>query len=177
MSRKGCRGDRGGLSPVERLLVAIYERALKDWIQLYDDEPEKQEQAYDALCWLMSDEKVAEDYFTFIYVCDALGWSPEVIRKKTVELFYKAIAERKRQLLVDALTCFENYKTISIRKRYRYLSWVLDETDSEFSFISSCRCFGLDHNAIRRQLFELLEGHRKTTDLAFLRNECYSTIN
>jgi hypothetical protein len=61
------------LSPESRLMVAMYERAMEDWIGCATGTSgNKWDLAVDAVDWILSDNDPADaNYFPFLFICAA----------------------------------------------------------------------------------------------------------
>ena len=66
--------NNGGFNPEKRLLAAVLQRAITDYLT---GEGELQEQAKD---WIYADEEGSEA-FGFTYICEALDFHLEELRK------------------------------------------------------------------------------------------------
>lgn len=75
-SNQNVQKNNGGFNPERRLLAAILQRAIADYVF---GEGELKESAY---LWLFgSEEGEAMDTFAFSYVCEALDFHKEELRK------------------------------------------------------------------------------------------------
>lgn len=78
----------GTLTSVERLMVALYERALKDLTQCVASKGrDKWSRAYDALYWFLDDDERVDEGYPFRYVCEMLDWDPALVRARSRRLF------------------------------------------------------------------------------------------
>ena len=86
-------GNRGGIPPSHRLLVAIIRRAVWDFVLYKDvkkkDDPALHEIGVDAAAWLFWDGQEEHDgdgRYTFLYICSVLGIEPRRIRETAAKL-------------------------------------------------------------------------------------------
>ena len=97
-SNNTVQSDRGGFNPERRLLAAVLQRAITDYLT---GEGELQISAYE---WLFGAEAPGED-FCFSYVCEALDFHREELRKAVAKQHAQLLAERGELAPETAIRC------------------------------------------------------------------------
>jgi hypothetical protein len=87
--------SNGGFNPEKRLLAAVLQRAITDFLT---GDGEVQLSARD---WLFSDEGTSET-FCFLYICEALDFNAGELRKAVSRQFEKQAEEDRNKLLAAA---------------------------------------------------------------------------
>lgn len=78
----------GQLCPTRRLIFAVLQRAIWDFVQFADtpDGHPGKRLAIDAAEWLFSDDEPSEDRYTFVFVCEALNLDPGMLRNRVMDM-------------------------------------------------------------------------------------------
>lgn len=164
------------LTPAECLMVAVYERALKDWMQcITSNNLDKWEMGYDAVQWFLSDDD-SKDYCSFGYVCEILSWNPVKIRKRTAEVFDMSVTLMYRSRLLAAVNCYRNIKNKRWKKAYKVLAWIMSDSEDEGSFIAACKHFNIPAEETRDRLSKSFKTLKTNGYFKFLKNKKFNII-
>ena len=77
----------GGFNPERRLLAAVLQRAITDYLT---GDGEIQSSAQE---WLFTEEDVSGDTFCFAYICEALDFHVSELRKAVLRQYERQVAE------------------------------------------------------------------------------------
>ena len=94
----------GGFNPERRLLAAVLQRAITDYLT---GDGEIQSSAQE---WLFSEEETATDTFGFSYICEALDFHANELRKAISRQYQRQLAENNS----TRLQIVESIETLSV---------------------------------------------------------------
>lgn len=144
LTSRRCLPEDVHLDSIERLAVAIYERAIKDWIQGFISSKEDRWMwSFSAAQWLLDDDMDIE-YFSFRWVCEIMNWDREHVRQRSIMLFEMALAEKMRRRMVAAMNMFKKRVVPKWEKLGHLIEWALSDYPGDQSFTNACRLLRLD---------------------------------
>lgn len=159
----------GALTPIERLMVAVYERAIKDLTNgITSKSRDRWAHAYDAIVWFLDDERrcwdaeVADGFYPFRYVCEVMDWDPSMVLSKSRREYYRVLDAFLRRRMRWAASRARKARNGGRKAAYAVLCWVLSEDDGPTSFLNACERLELDPRRARQEFRKLMLGRKGT---------------